>query len=171
MTAPASEGEGAIRLRPPRNAPAPRAVGWWRARLLLLTAAPVAVLGMLGAFLAPARLWLLTPAAVLAAAGLLGALLLPVWWFRTHRWEVTDAAVYVRTGVLLREWRIAPMSRIQTVDTVRGPLEQLFGLATVTVTTASAKGAVRIEGLTHEVAAGLTERLTRITRHTPGDAT
>lgn len=63
------------------------------------------------------------------------------------------------------------MSRIQTVDTVRGPLEQLFGLATLTVTTASAKGALKIEGLGHETAADLAERLTRITQDTPGDAT
>lgn len=79
--------------------------------------------------------------------------------------------MYVRTGFFRQEWRIAPMSRIQTVDTVRGPLEQLFRLATVTVTTASAKGAVRIAGLDHEVAAELARRLTRITRETPGDAT
>ncbi|MFJ8866338.1 PH domain-containing protein [Streptomyces sp. NPDC102473] len=164
-------GEGAIRLRPPRNAPARGAVGWWRTRCLLLTAAPVAVLGLLGAFIAPARFWLLAAAVASAAVGLLCAVLLPLWWFRTHRWEVTGEAVYVSTGVLLREWRIAPMSRIQTVDTVRGPLEQLFGLATVTVTTASAKGAVRIGGLAHGTAAELAERLTRITQDTPGDAT
>ncbi|WP_329227558.1 PH domain-containing protein [Streptomyces sp. NBC_01460] len=164
-------GEGTIRLRTPRNAPARGAVGWWRARCLLLTAVPVVVLGPLGAFLAPARFWLLTAAVASAAVGLLCAVLLPLWWFRTHRWEVTEEAVYVSTGVLLREWRIAPMSRIQTVDTVRGPLEQLFGLATVTVTTASAKGAVRIGGLAHGTAAELAERLTRITQDTPGDAT
>ncbi|MET7367148.1 PH domain-containing protein [Streptomyces sp. NPDC005566] len=164
-------GAGTVALRPPRNAPAPRAVGWWRAQWLLLTAAPVAVMGLLGAFIAPARFWLLVPAAALAVIGLLCAVLFPLWWFRTHRWEVTDDAVYVRTGVFLQEWRIAPMSRIQTVDTVRGPLEQLFGLATVTVTTASSKGAVRIEGLGHEVAAELVERLARVTQATPGDAT
>ncbi|MFE6039070.1 PH domain-containing protein [Streptomyces sp. NPDC056452] len=164
-------GAGTVVLRPPRNAPAPRAVGWWRAQWLLLTGAAVAVLGLLGAFIAPARFWLLVPAAALAVIGLLCAVLFPLWWFRTHRWEVTDDAVYVRTGVFLQEWRIAPMSRIQTVDTVRGPLEQLFGLATVTVTTASAKGAVQIEGLGHEVAAELAERLTRVTQATPGDAT
>ncbi|MFI9491655.1 MULTISPECIES: PH domain-containing protein [Streptomyces] len=164
-------GEGTVRLRPPRNAPARRAVGWWRARCLLVAVAPVAVLAVLGALVTPARAWLLTPAAVLAALGLLTAVLLPLWWFRAHRWEVTEDAVHVRTGIFQREWRIAPMSRIQTVDTVRGPLEQLFGLATVTVTTASAKGAVRIEGLDHETAADLVERLTRITQATPGDAT
>lgn len=164
-------GEGAVRLRPPAHTVDRRAVGWWRARWALLTALPVAVLAVLGALIAPARFWLLLPAAVLAVLGAGCAVLVPLWWFRTHRWEVTEEAVYVRTGVLWQEWRIAPMSRIQTVDTVRGPLEQLFRLATVTVTTASAKGAVTIEGLDHEAAAELAERLTRITRDTPGDAT
>ncbi len=79
--------------------------------------------------------------------------------------------MYVRTGYFWQEWRIAPMSRIQTVDTVRGPLEQVFRLATVTVTTASAKGAITIAGLDHEVAADLARRLTRIAQATPGDAT
>jgi uncharacterized protein len=63
------------------------------------------------------------------------------------------------------------MSRIQTVDTQRGPLEQRFGLATVTVTTASAKGAIKIEGLDHATAEELAERLTATTQATPGDAT
>ncbi|OWA19876.1 PH domain-containing protein [Streptomyces sp. CS057] len=166
------QGEGtAVALRPPRNTLNERAVGWWRAQWLLLTAVPVVPLAVLGALIEPARFWLLPPAAVLAAAGTAAAVLLPLWWFRTHRWEITEDAVYVRTGYFRQEWRIAPMSRIQTVDTVRGPLEQLFRLATVTVTTASAKGAVRIAGLDHEVAADLARRLTRITRDTPGDAT
>ncbi|MFI6649490.1 PH domain-containing protein [Streptomyces sp. NPDC050529] len=164
-------GEGDVRLRAPAHTPDPRAVGWWRAQWLLLTAVPVVVLAVLGALIETARFWLLLPAAVLAVLGIGCAVLVPLWWFRTHRWEVTDEAVYVRTGVLWQEWRIAPMSRIQTVDTVRGPLEQLCRLATVTVTTASAKGAVRIEGLDHELAAELAERLTRITQDTPGDAT
>ncbi|MFD6989598.1 PH domain-containing protein [Streptomyces sp. NPDC059943] len=163
--------EGERRLRPPSNTLNERAVGWWRAQWLLLTLAPVAVLAVLGALIAPARTWLLVPAAVLALLGLVCAVVMPIWWFRVHRWEVTDEAVYVRTGYFWQEWRIAPMSRIQTVDTVRGPLEQLFKLSTVIVTTASSKGAVRIEGLGHELAAELAERLTHITQATPGDAT
>ncbi|MFG2645343.1 PH domain-containing protein [Streptomyces sp. NPDC048370] len=160
-----------VRLRPPSNTLNDRAVGWWRAQWLLTTAVPVVVLAVLGALIEPARFWLWTPAAVLAVAGLACAAFFPSWWFRVHRWEVTEDAVYVRTGLFRQEWRIAPMSRIQTVDTVRGPLEQLYKLATVTVTTASSKGALRIEGLDHELAADLAEKLTRITQATPGDAT
>ncbi|KQX53511.1 MULTISPECIES: PH domain-containing protein [unclassified Streptomyces] len=164
-------GEDAVRLRPPRNAVDERAVTWWRSRLLATTAVPVLVLAVLGTLIGPARSWLLLSAGVLAALGLGCTAFLPAWWFRVHRWEVTEDAVYVRTGAFWQEWRIAPMSRIQTVDTSRGPLEQLFRLATVTVTTASSKGALRIEGLDHELAAGLAERLTVITQATPGDAT
>ncbi|GGT65738.1 MULTISPECIES: PH domain-containing protein [Streptomyces] len=168
-------GENAIRdevrLRPPRNAVDERAVTWWRTQLLLTTTVPVVVLGVLGALLQPARFWLLLTAGAVAVAGLAATAFFPAWWFRVHRWEVTEDAVYVRTGAFWQEWRIAPMSRIQTVDTVRGPLEQFFRLSTVTVTTASSKGAIRIEGLDHQLAADLAERLTRITQDTPGDAT
>ncbi|MFF5087428.1 PH domain-containing protein [Streptomyces niveus] len=163
--------EGERRLRPPNNRLNEKAVTWWRAQWLLLTLVPVAVLAVLGALIAPARTWLLVPAAVLAVLGLACAVVMPLVWFRIHRWEVTDEAVYTRTGYFWQEWRIAPMSRIQTVDTVRGPLEQVFKLSTVVVTTASSKGAIRIEGLGHELAAELAERLTHITQATPGDAT
>jgi len=160
-----------VRLRPPHNAVDRRAVAWWRTQLLVTAAVPVAVLAVLGVFLGPARTWLLGAAAAVAVLGLVCTAVLPGWWFRVHRWEVTEDAVYVRTGAFWQEWRIAPMSRIQTVDTVRGPLEQMFRLATVTVTTASSKGALRIEGLDDQLAAGLAERLTALTQGSPGDAT
>lgn len=111
------------------------------------------------------------PAALIFVITIPFLTVLPIWWYRVHRWEVTDTAVYVRTGYFWQEWRVAPMSRIQTVDTVRGPLQQAFGLASVTVTTASAKGAVKIEGLEQELAAELAEQLTETTQATPGDAT
>ncbi|MFF3321696.1 PH domain-containing protein [Streptomyces sp. NPDC002889] len=171
MRGETGEAAAAVRLRPPNNAPARRVVGLWRVQWLLLTAVPVAVLAVPGALITPARPWLLLSAGVLAVLGLACTAFFPAWWYRVHRWEVTDEAVYVRTGAFWQEWRIAPMSRIQTVDTVRGPVEQLFRLATVIVTTASSKGAIKIEGLDHELAARLAEQLTRITQATPGDAT
>src|SRR5450759_2306604 len=53
-------------------------------------------------------------------------IVMPRWRYRVHRWEVTSTAVYTQSGWLVQERRIAPLSRVQTVDTARGPLEQLF---------------------------------------------
>ena len=57
--------------------------------------------------------------------------LMPRWRFRVHRWEATATAVYTQSGWLNQERRIAPVARIQTVDTQRGPFERVFGLANV----------------------------------------
>jgi uncharacterized protein len=158
-------------LRPPRNPVDRRAVRWWTTNLLLLVAVPVVSLVVLGVLIPPARFWLIASAVVIAAVGLVAVVALPRWWFRVHRWEVTETAVYTRTGWFWQEWRVAPLSRIQTVDTRRGPLEQRFGLATVVVTTASAKGAVTMPGLDHALAEDVAEQLTVATQAVPGDAT
>jgi membrane protein YdbS with pleckstrin-like domain len=72
--------------------------------------------------------------------------------FRVHHWEVTPEAVYTLTGWLTRTWTLVPISRIQTVDVTRGALQQLFGLATVDVLTASSQGTVHIPHLPADVA-------------------
>jgi membrane protein YdbS with pleckstrin-like domain len=95
----------------------------------------------------------------------------PLWRYAVHRWEISDTAVYTRTGWLTQESRIAPISRIQTVDTERGPLDRLLGLATITVTTASSAGAVRISALEYEVAQRTAGQLTDVAAQHRGDAT
>ncbi|MGQ4600990.1 PH domain-containing protein [Nocardia sp. R6R-6] len=95
----------------------------------------------------------------------------PWWRYAVHRWEVTDDAVYTKVGWITQESRVAPISRVQTVDTERGPLERLLGLATVIVTTASSAGAVQISGLDRPVAEETVTRLTRIAAQHRGDAT
>lgn len=95
----------------------------------------------------------------------------PAWRYAVHRWEVTETAVYTQTGWWARERRIAPMSRIQTVDHVEGAIARLFGLSTVTVTTASAAGALEIAGLDRSRAVALVDELTRMADSVPGDAT
>ena len=66
---------------------------------------------------------------------------------------------------------MAPISRIQTVDSERGPLEQLFRLSNVTVTTASAAGPLRIHGLDRDQAQALVDELSQAVESTRGDAT
>ena len=96
---------------------------------------------------------------------------MPRWRYRVHRWEATEHAIYTQTGWLNQERRIAPLSRVQTVDLERGPVAQLFGLASVRVTTASAAGPVRIHGLDLPVAQQLIDSLTAAAVLEKGDAT
>jgi len=161
----------ALQLRPPRNRVSPRAITWWTTQAVLLVAALLvpALVGL--AVWSDARSWLAAGTVAVVVLGLGYVLVMPRWRFRVHRWEATEDAVYTSAGWISQEWRVAPMSRIQTVDTERGPLQQLFGLSTVTVTTASAAGALRLEGLDHALAADLVEQLTETTQATPGDAT
>lgn len=160
-----------LRLRPPQHRVDPRAVRWWVLRGLLSAGLVTVVLGVVAWLWEPARVWLL-PLVVAAALWTVARTLVePRWRYAVHRWETTDHAVYALSGWFVREWRVAPLSRVQTVDAVRGPLEQALGLATLAVTTASSSGAVRIRGLDKDVAADLAERLTLVTEQIPGDAT
>jgi membrane protein YdbS with pleckstrin-like domain len=157
-------------LREPRERVHPRARWMWRATTLVEGAVLVALVALLS--LTWGRLdlgWPHLAIGVLAVAAY--AVVVPEWRYLVHRWEVTDTAAYTQTGWWARERRIAPMSRIQTVDYAEGPVERLFGLATVTVTTASAAGALEIGGLARDRALWLVDELTRKADAVEGDAT
>lgn len=160
-----------MQLRDPANNVSPRAIIFWTVRatpgwLLLLAGQG------LWFILAPDpvvwRVVALVVTALFAAAHLI---VMPRWRYRVHRWEVTNDAVYTQSGWISQERRIAPLSRVQTVDTERGPLEQLFRLSNVTITTASAAGPLRIYGLDRATADSLVAELTEVTSHSEGDAT
>ncbi|HUZ24070.1 MAG TPA: PH domain-containing protein [Streptosporangiaceae bacterium] len=157
-------------LRDPSNRVSRRAVGYWTARAaadgLCLLAAEIAVAAGTGFGLG---WWIALAVTLLAVAAY--ALIMPRWRYRVHRWEVTGEAVYTRTGWISVHWRIAPISRIQTIDSHRWFGERLFGLANVTATTASAAGPVHIRGLDRGTADRLLDQLTAATGQVPGDAT
>ncbi len=162
---------GDLGLYPPRHRVAPRAVLWWTLRGVIGAVVPLAAGLIVFGFVESARPWLgplLLALAVLAAAH---AAVVPSWRYRVHRWEATDDAVYALSGWVVREWRVAPLSRIQTVDATRGPLQRALGLATVTVTTASASGPVQLVALPDAEATEVAARLTAIVGSTAGDAT
>lgn len=156
-------------LRPPRHPVDQRCLLWWRLTALMVVT-PLVVVGAVVALVTGSP-WAV---AALVATTVLGALYvaaMPRIRFRIHRWEITDEAVYTKTGWLTQEWRVAPLSRIQTVDSVRGPLQQALGLSTVTVTTASAAGALAIVALDADLADQVVHHLTTRTQATPEDGT
>jgi membrane protein YdbS with pleckstrin-like domain len=160
-----------VALRDPANLVCRRAVWYWTARALLcwLVVAAVVVLVLVQTDGNRRPGYLILAGVVLLAA--LHSAVMPRWRYRVHRWEATPIAVYTRAGWFNQERRIAPLSRIQTVDTERGPLEQLFRLANVTVTTASAAGPLKIHGLAPDTADRLVAELTAATAVDPHDAT
>ncbi|HSY16064.1 MAG TPA: PH domain-containing protein [Jatrophihabitantaceae bacterium] len=165
-----SPATGVPRLRAPANRVSPRARWYWAIRALAGWVVVFAIEGvtLLGSHPASAVLGM-----VLGATGAIAILhvgVMPQWRYRVHRWEDGTNAVYTQTGWFTQERRIAPVNRIQTVDTARGPIEQLFGLANVTVTTASAAGPLRIHGLALTTAERLVEQLTTHA-HDADDAT
>jgi membrane protein YdbS with pleckstrin-like domain len=169
MSEPPSEPD-VVRLRAPLQRVSPKARLMWTGTDALRCVPMLAIL-LLGAgpwnwFDVPTWLWVVIAVVLLGYVGLV-----PQWRYLVHRWEVTETAVYTQTGWWARERRIAPMSRIQTVDHREGAIARLFGLATVRVTTASSAGALTIEGLERQRALDIVEELTRMADSVPGDAT
>ncbi|MCB0889122.1 MAG: PH domain-containing protein [Nocardioidaceae bacterium] len=161
----------AVGLREPANRVSPKARLLWTAESLLGNAVVLAILIGLAAWFrdrvhVPWWVWVLV-----AILCILEILIVPALQYRTHRWEANALAVYTQTGWLGRERRIAPMSRVQTVDFEQGAIARALGLAEVTVTTASAKGPIKIEGLAASDAERLVASLTEALESTDGDAT
>ena len=158
-------------LREPAHLVSRRARLYWTVRTILawlvvgVVEAVVLTASGAGAPVAP----LLAVATGLVA--LAHVAVMPQWRYRVHRWEITDTAAYTQSGWVSQERRIAPLARVQTVDTRRGPLEQLFRLADVTVTTASAKGPIKIRALDGPVAEQVVQWLTERAQATAGDGT
>jgi len=169
MSAPGPDG-AVLRLRAPSERVSPRARLMW---ITTDTLRGVVIVVFLSFATGPWH-WFDLPGWVLwaiAALLLAYAALVPQWRYLVHRWEVTDTAVYTQTGWWARERRIAPMSRVQTVDHREGAVSRLFRLSTVRVTTASSAGALTIEGLDRDRALAIIEDLTRMADSVPGDAT
>ena len=158
-------------LRAPAHQVSPRAVPYWTMSALVGDA--VIVVAALVAWLVVPDVpgWVGLLVLLLAVLATAHVVLMPRIRFRVHRWEVTDTAVHTRSGWIGRESRIAPISRVQTVDSRQGALMRVFGLSSITVTTASAAGPITVDCLDEDTARQVVARLTAITAATRDDAT
>ena len=166
------QGRGvSTELRPPRHRVSRRAISYWAVRAglgwLVLVAAELLLLVLVDGH--PG--WLVGTLVATVLVGGLHVAVMPQWRYRVHRWEATPEAVYTQAGWFNQERRVAPVSRIQTVDSERDPFEQVFGITKVTITTASAAGPLTIHGLDRETAARLVDELTADTQATREDGT
>jgi uncharacterized protein len=161
----------AVTLRDPAHQVSPRAVTWWRVAALLGDAVPVLAAGVAYAVWSERPWWATLALLGVVVVAALHVAFMPSIRFRIHRWEVTPTAIHTRAGWITTETRIAPLSRVQTVDSHQTGLMRLFDLASLTVTTASAAGPISIVGLDAGDARRLVAQLTEITGASEGDAT
>lgn len=90
----------------------------------------------------------------------------PVQW-NTWRYEISDMEIFLQYGVIVKHRTLVPMTRVQHVDSSKGPLLGLFGLSTVTIATAAGKH--EIPALSDSVAAALRDRIAELARVTEED--
>jgi len=142
----------------------------WRApspRLLTMRRVQVGVCGVgvavaLFALLVSATV---TGAVVAAAAALVAVLVAQIFVARRVRaWGYAEREddLFVKRGVLFSRLSVIPYGRMQFVDITAGPVERLFGLATVRMHTAAAASDARIPGLESGEAARVRDRLTEL---------
>jgi uncharacterized protein len=122
----------------------------------LLVVVALAVLGYLGMLV----LGVLLAVVLLLLAGF-------GWWVigrNAALWGYAerDDDLYIKHGALFRELIAVPYGRMQYVDITAGPVEQMYGIATVRLHTASPHTNAKIPGLPADEAARLRDRLTEL---------
>ena len=115
--------------------------------------------------------WPLWLAVIAVGAAIVHAgahLVLIPYRYRFWRYQITDTAVYLRSGFIFRKSTAIPITRIQNVTLEAGPLLQWQKLQTVKVQTAS--DADEIAGVTQDVADALREQIMRLAKEARDDA-
>lgn len=138
------------------NAVSPRLATAWRivlAGFLVLPAAAVVLLALRGS-----TVW------SLSVGGLSLGLFAWGWWLigrRVHAYGYAERSddLLVVSGILFRRLVVVPYGRMQLVDLSAGPLDRLFGMATVQLHTAAATTDATIPGLPDDRAVALRDRL------------
>jgi len=136
----------------------PKLVSVRRLIQLVVSGVLAVVLGVL-LFLGIVPTWL---AAVLAAVLLVEFVW--SWWLigrRVRSYGYVERAddLLVTSGIMFRRLVVVPYGRLQLVDVVAGPLDRMYGIATVRLHTAAATTDATIPGLTPDTAAALRDRL------------
>ncbi len=133
----------------------------WTISRTLLVAVLYAITHLYVAFadMSEYGLWIsiLVLIAMIDALGVLNAWVLPILQQRAYRYAIKDDEVYVENGVLFRQSTVLPIVQLQDVGYTQGPIQRMFGLATLHVSTAGSD--LAIEGLKKDDAIAIVDDL------------
>ncbi len=148
-------------IPPPREHLDPRARTMWYVdggiQLIIWAAIIVAAAWALIRFTPVTDWWVYLGAGVILGGSLIETIVTPAWRYRFWRYEIREDEVDLQHGWFVQKRQLVPMSRIQHVDTRRGPLQRRFGLASVVFFTAA--GSMEIPALSQDVAATVRDRI------------
>ena len=98
--------------------------------------------------------------AVLAVIMAVLAVLFPRIYFDHYRYYISEDRVDVRRGIIFLTHTVVPLERVHQVEVVSGPVNRLFDLADVSITTAG--GVAKIEYLENDEAEKIADELNQI---------
>jgi len=148
----------------------PKAIKAWRITgffyVLPLFIIPLWMLGYDEAFSMPS--WLavlavyLVPVLLLVLIFVLSALRWKRW-----RYDITEQEIDLMRGIIILKRTLVPVNRIQHVDTRQGPIYKMFGLSSVTISTAATTH--EIPALSDDIAARLQTHISALVRKVKED--
>ena len=87
------------------------------------------------------------------------ALISPVFRYHRYRYSINEECIDIQEGYLFVKRHIVPIERLHKLETAKGPIDQIFKVAKVVVTTAG--GDVTISFLDEKKAEQIAESLRR----------
>jgi membrane protein YdbS with pleckstrin-like domain len=111
------------------------ALSYWRVTTAATAVVAVAISVAATAALGSPWSWLVP--IVVAAAGVAAVGLAPGLRHRRWRYAVREQEIDIRHGTFVVKRTVVPIRRVQHVDTEQGPLQGMFGLASVAFHTAA----------------------------------
>lgn len=101
---------------------------------------------------------------VLAVIIVLNAIISPYFRFHRYSYRIDEEFIDVREGYLFVERNIVPLERLHKMQTLKGPIDRMFKVAKVVVTTAGGDVTLRFldEEKAEQIAESLGKRINQI---------
>ena len=110
--------------------------------------------------------WLI-PISLILVVYTVGAMLIePYFRYNRYRYSINEECIDIREGYLFVKRNIIPIERLHKLETSKGPIDQLFHVAKVKVTTAGGDVTLRFleEEKAEQIAENLRKRINEIVK-------
>lgn len=133
-----------------------RRIVWvWRTPALVTVALFTVVAAVFGALAEVDGVVVYLPALLIAVVGTALAVGVPEVGYRRWRYWVTPEGTEIRHGVWMRVETSIPHFRVQHIDVHQRPLQRLFGVVELRISTASVTSDAQLPGVTRDEAVAI----------------